>query len=53
MSVGYLLESTVVAASNIINPGPPRLARTPRPGPGLDFGFQYALTRKSRSKKLG
>ena len=23
--------------------GPPRLARPPRPGPCLDFGFQYAL----------
>jgi len=31
--------------------GPPRLARSQRPGPCLDFGFQYALTRNNRSKK--
>ena len=33
-------------------PGPPRLARPPRPGPCLDFGFQYALIRNNRSKKF-
>ena len=31
--------------------GPPRLARPPRPGPCLDFGFQDALTRNNWSKK--
>ena len=34
-------------------PGPPRLARPPRPGPSLDFGFQYALIRNNRSQKIG
>ena len=33
--------------------GPPRLARPPRPGPCLDFGFQYALIRNNRLKKFG
>jgi hypothetical protein len=32
--------------------GPLWLARPPRPGPCLDFGFQYALIR-NRSKKMG
>ena len=35
------------------NTGPPRLARPPRPGPCLDFGFQYALIRNNQSKKFG
>ena len=35
------------------NAGPPRLARPTRPGPCLDFGFQYALIRNNRSKKFG
>ena len=30
--------------------GTPRLTRPPRPGPCLDFGFQYALIRNNRSK---
>ena len=33
-------------------PGPPRLARPPRPGPCLKFGFQYALVRNNQSKKF-
>ena len=34
--------------------GAPRLARPPKPGPCLDFGFQYALIRNNCSqKKLG
>ena len=33
--------------------GPPRLARPPRPGPCLDFGFQYALIRNNQTKKFG
>ena len=33
--------------------GLPCLARPPRPGPYLDFGFQYALIRYNRSKNLG
>ena len=33
-------------------PGAPRLARPPRPGPCLDFGFQYARIRNNRSKKI-
>ena len=33
--------------------GAPRLARPPRPGPCLYFGFQYALMRNNRSKKFG
>ena len=37
----------------IVSTGPPRLARPPRPGPYLDFGFQYALIRNNRSKKIG
>ena len=32
--------------------GPPRLARPPRPGPCLDFGFQYSLIRNKRSKNF-
>ena len=35
-------------------PGPPQLARPtrpPRPGPCLDFGFQYVLIRDNPSKK--
>ena len=36
-----------------LSSGPPRLARPPRPGPCLDFGFQYALIRNNRSKKIG
>ena len=27
--------------------------RPPRPGPCLDFGFQYALIRNNWSKKVG
>ena len=42
------LRRQVVALS-----GPPRLARPPRPGPCLDFGFQYTLIRNNRSKKFG
>ena len=34
-------------------PGAPRLARPPRPGPCLDFGFQYALIRNNHSEILG
>ena len=30
-----------------------QLARPTRPGPCLDFGFQYALIRNNRSKKFG
>ena len=33
--------------------GPPRLLRPPRPGPCLNFGFQYAFIRNNRSKKFG
>ena len=33
--------------------GPLWLARPLRPGPCLDFGFQYALIRNNRSKKFG
>ena len=33
--------------------GPPRLARSQRPGPCLDFGFQYSLIRNNRSKTFG
>ena len=33
--------------------GPPRLLRPPRPGPCLNFGFQYALIRNNWSKKFG
>ena len=33
--------------------GAPQLARLPRPGPCLDFGFQYDLIRNHWSKKLG
>ena len=33
--------------------GAPWLARPPRPGPGLDFGFQYDRIRNNRSKKFG
>ena len=33
--------------------GAPRLARPPRPGPCLDFGFQQALIRNNRSKNFG
>ena len=32
--------------------GTPRLARPPRPGPCLDFGFQYAFIRNNRSKNF-
>ena len=35
------------------SPGPPLLARPPRPGPCLDFEFQYSLIRNNRSKKFG
>ena len=31
------------------SPGPPQLARPPRPGPCLDFGFQYTLIRNNCS----
>ena len=34
----------------VLIPGPPKLARPPRPGPCL--GFQYDLIRNNRSKKL-
>ena len=33
--------------------GAPRLSRHPRPGPCVDFGFQYTLIRNNRSKKFG
>ena len=33
--------------------GLPRLVRPPRPGPCLDFVFQYAHIRNNRSKKFG
>ena len=33
--------------------GAPQLARPPRSGPCLDFGFQYALIRNNRSKRFG
>ena len=33
--------------------GTPRLARPPRPGPCLDFGFQYTLIRNNWLKKNG
>ena len=36
-----------------VSTGAPRLARPPRPGPCLDFGFQYALIRNNQSKKFG
>ena len=39
--------------NKIYDTRPPRLARSPRPGPCLDFGFQYALSRNNRSKKIG
>ena len=33
--------------------GAPRLAKPPRPGPCLDFAFQYDLIRNNQSKKFG
>ena len=33
--------------------GAPGLVRPPRPGPCLDFGFQYVLIRNNRPKNLG
>ena len=36
-----------------VKAGPPQLARPLRPGPCLDFGFQYALIRNNRSKQFG
>ena len=29
------------------------MARPPKPGPCLDFGYQYALIRNNRSTKIG
>ena len=37
----------------LIKTGVPRLTRPPRPGPCLDFGFQYALIRNNQPKKIG
>jgi hypothetical protein len=43
----------IVGNSTLFYPGPPRLLRPPRPGPCLNFGFQYALIRSNQSKKFG
>ena len=39
--------------NHLLTAGLPRLARPPRPGTCLDFGFQYAHIRNNRSKKIG
>ena len=38
---------------SILPTGSPRLARPPRPGPCLEFVFQYTLIRNNRPKNLG
>ena len=42
------LKIAMVALSMVAMAG-----KAPRPGPCLDFGFQYSLLRKNQSKKLG
>ena len=47
-------KTTNEATFEILNlSGAPRMARPPRPGPCLDFGFQYSLIRNNLSKKFG
>ena len=48
-----LLKSVHLKKTVSRSSGAPRLARPPRPGPCLDFRFQYALIRNNRSKKFG
>ena len=38
--------------NHLLTAGLPRLARPPRSGPCLEFGFQYALIRNNGSKKF-
>ena len=43
----------VIHISHVLWAAPPRLVRSPRPGPCLNFGLQYALIRNNQSKKIG
>ena len=52
MKITRRCRSTTISAGNY-QTGAPCLARLPRPGPCLYFGFQYALIRINRSKKIG
>ena len=53
MRVELLDKSDGINKQSLTSSGAPRLARTPRPGPCLDFGLQYALLRNDLSKKFG